>query len=60
MGYRTTTDETLDHLKEHTKNSIGDLMEIMNGDVNGGDQYPEEYLYEIYEALRNLKKKLNT
>lgn len=61
MGIRTAADEKLESAKNHIKEAISDLQEIVISECWGHDSYNEDYEYEIeksFHELIRLKKNL--
>lgn len=58
---RTTADEKLHSAKEHIKDAIKCLSEIVVDECYGHDEYDESWKREFYDSLKDLisiKKRL--
>ena len=54
MSVRTTADEHLDSAKQHIKDAVKDLSEIVVEQCWGHDEYREEYSEELKRIFREL------
>lgn len=61
MSVHTSADEALDKAREHVREAVGCLSDILIKEVWGRDRYSEEFderLEEAFAKLREVKRAL--
>lgn len=56
MSVRTTADEKLDEAKDLINQAYKLLLEVLNPDTYGSDEYEEEYINTVHESVLDLLK----
>lgn len=61
MTVRLRADEVRDSAKEHLKDAILDLLELVNPNTSGHNEFKKDYitsLFDVIKELRSIKEQL--
>lgn len=54
MSVRSTADEKISSAKDHIKQGIKDLSEIVIDEVYGTEDFSASYIQKVYECMQEL------
>ena len=54
MSYETLSDQGIERAKQHVKDAVRALGEVVTGDTNGWDEYTNEYKERLTKTLAKL------
>lgn len=54
MAVRTTADEKLDEARENINTAYKNILEVLNPDTWGSDNFNDSYIDNLYKVLSSL------